>query len=546
MPMNEERRDRASGAPDDPSLSWTPDRMPGRDARGLRLDAVSATLFEVADGRQTVAQLAAAAGLEPGVVYERYRALAGAGLITPPPSIAPPSAAGAPEPSRERQVGERAPKAPDAGDRADEVWARATVGDLARKPGIAVLEEAATSALTGAIRFEQRGDRVECHFHKGQPLGVVSSAERHEHGTMLCEADKITSEIRDVYRTALEQGAAHAVAALIQAGLTDRKQLAIHLTWRGSAILKELAGWREGSYAVAPGLPFPKGLEQLRLLLPRRRKATSWRSTRLDEQQAAQLEAARSKYLVATPTAGQAVAGLGLDDKEQRFVEHLLSAPIQLSQAFATSTLLRVATKSLLYHLIQGGAFELHDVNPDGITPHALETLDSHLALLEKDNHFNVLTAHPVSTEREIEQRYQQRLAEYDPALYPGASEPQLSTLAAIRARFTRAWDVLGDREQRQEYRRQICGRDQLMTFIDLQLRKAEVALKMRGQGEEAVELAASALDIDPANVAARVLLAAALAYVGRVREARDQLRGVTAVPAKLQRDYEELRRKLG
>jgi DnaJ-class molecular chaperone len=165
---------------------------------------------------------------------------------------------------------------------------------------------------------------------------------------------------------------------------------------------------------------------------------------------------------------------------------------------------------------------------------------------MQKDNHFNVIAAHPVSTEREIKHRYERRCAEFDPSLYPNADPQHLDTLAKIRARLTRAYEVLGDREQRQHYRRQICSDDQLMTFVDLQVRKAEVALRMREQFEEAIDLAASALDIDAGSVAARLLLAGALAGAGRTREAREQLRAIGAVPPSLRHDYEELRRKLG
>lgn len=54
---------------------------------------------------------------------------------------------------------------------------------------------------------------------------------------------------------------------------------------------------------------------------------------------------------------------------------------------------------------------------------------------LERVNHFDVLTAHPVSTPTEIEQRYRKRPAEFDPRAYPGAEPEHLEHLAAIRLR---------------------------------------------------------------------------------------------------------------
>jgi len=523
------------GAPPDQGLR-IPQLRSGIDPAAFRLDPATTRLIALIDGQRTVAAIAAGTDLALEDVLGRLDALERATLVS--------YANDAPErPETERPHARgRAAKAPAEAEKA---WAAASRGDLKATPALAVLEKAASSSFTGALRFEREGDRIEIHFVKGQPLGITATAERHDHGAMLLEAGRISQDIFSAYRAARGQGAPHAVAALMQAGLTDRRQLALDLTWRGSAILKEAAGWRDGAFALAPGLPFPKGLEQLRLLLPRVRRV-NWREARLDDEQVAVLEANRAKYLVPSPNLQQVIAGLRLGAKEAQYVEHVYEKPIQLSQAFTISTLLRSVTKSLLYQLINGGAFELHDINPEGIRPHELGGLEAKLRQLEKDNHFNVLTAHPVSTEREIRQRYERRLAEFDPSLYPGAEPHHLDTLAQIRARLDLAYRVLSDRGQRQQHRRQICSADQLMTFVDLQVRKAEVALKMRGQFAEAIELAVSALDIDAGSASARLLLVEALAGAGRIREAREQLRGIAAVPTALRGELEALRRKIG
>ena len=525
-----------------------PRLKPGVDPKTFRLDPATTKLIELIDGSHTVAEIAAAAGLDLQAALARLDALASASMLSfAGDSLAPPAAAprATATPASIAGAAPEQPRTTLSPGAPDQAWSAATVGNLATKPAITVLENVASTGFTGAIRFERKGAQIEVHFTKGQPLGIVSTDPRHDHGAMLHEAGRITEEVFRAYQTALSGGAAHAIAALMQAGIADRKQLAIHLTWRGSTILKEAAGWKDGSYAMAAGMPFPKGLEQLRLLLPRVRR-TNWREARLDEEQAAELEAKRPKYLVASPTMAQVVAGLRLTDKEAKFVEHVAEKPIQLHQAFAISTLLRSVTKTLLYQLISGGGFELHDVSPEGITPYELGELDARCRLMEKDNHFNVLTAHPVSTEREIKGRYERRLAEFDPSLYPGAEPAHLKTLAAIRKRLDEAYEVLSDKLQRQQYRRQVCGRDQLMTFVDLQVRKAEVALKMRQQLPEALELAMSALDIDPGSAAARLVLVGALAGLGRTREAREQLRGIASVPSSMRKELEALRSKLG
>ncbi|MBW2276831.1 MAG: tetratricopeptide repeat protein [Deltaproteobacteria bacterium] len=520
----------------------------GVDPTAFRLDPTTTRLISLIDGRNTVAEIAGAVGVDLETTLGRLDALASASLLTyVGDSVAPPAGAPRSTVTSASVVGEgpeqpRTTLTPGAPDKA---WSAATRGNLSSKPAISVLENVSSTGFTGAIRFERKRVKIECYFTKGQPLGIDSTDPRHDRGTMLRDAGRISDDVFCSYQTALSSGAAHPIAALMQAGLSDRKQLAIHLTWRGSAILKEAATWKDGSYAMAPGMPFPKGLEQLRLLLPRVRRV-NWREARLDDEQTKELESKRPKYLVASPNMAQVIAGLRLTDKEAKYVEHVSAKPMQLHQAFAISTLLRSVTKTLLFQLIHSGAFELHDVSPEGITPHELSELETRFRLMEKDNHFNVITAHPVSTEREIKRRYERRLTEFDPSLYPKAEQRHLATLAKIRERLDQAYEVLADKPQRQSYRRQICGSDQLMTFVDLQLRKAEVALKMRLQYDEAIELAVSALDIDGGSAAARLLLAGALAGAGRTREAREQLRGIASVPTTLMKDYETLKRKLG
>jgi hypothetical protein len=521
--MSDDDSERGGGGNGEERLTLVPSLFPGVDLSRFTFDPETESLLAMMDGRMSIGDLADLAGVDAGTAVERLERLSQAGIVT---SIAP----------------------EDPGDG----------GARGRGSAIAVFEDAAKEGFSGAIRFERDRVRIAVHFEKGAPLAVSSDDPAHDVGAILSAAGRIDDATAAAYREAVARGAGSPALALFKAGVTERRDLGRLLTWHGSMVLKELGTWTGFVSEATPDEPFPAALGRCPLVVPRRAEAgaaatrppvpsmAGWRDRELDEAEALVLEQSRPRYMVASPRAGQIIASFGLGDREQRLVDHLLGTPTQVSRAMAISSAFRSVTRRLIVRLITSGAFDLHETNPEGDTPHDLEDLEPCARRMANDNYFDLLTAHAISSPVEIRERYEKRRHEFDPTRYPGATEEQRRALDDIRAHLDRAFAVLFDKEKRRAYRRQVCGPDQIQNFLDLQLRKAEVALKMRDDPRDALALAESVLDIEPAEITGRLLKAGSLARLGHVAEARALLSSIGSVPQRMANDLKEIQHMAG
>ncbi|MCK9459409.1 MAG: tetratricopeptide repeat protein [Proteobacteria bacterium] len=507
-----------------------PAKPAGADPTRYRLDAGTLRLLELVDGERDVVAIAAAMGADLAAVSARLEMLSRAGLVT----IA--EAAPAAEPA---VASEPVPEAA--------VLEVSESGALAERPAPALLSEVSSSGLDGAIRFERGGDRVTFYFASGRPVGVRSECPRHDLGDMLRAAGKIGEAAHAAYRAAMERGAEHPVSALRQAGVADKTALAALLAWHGGALLEEVSAWPDGTYGIAPGAPVPPRVAKVRIGAgaPAAQVKADWREGPLTAAEEEFIERNASRYLVVNPSAGRQLATMGLGEKEARFVRHLAGKPLQVREALSISTLYRSPTRKLIVGLVESGAFSLHDTNPLGVSAIPVEELIPYAERLERENDFDVLAAHPSSTAGEIAARHESRRAEFDDARFPSAAAEHLAALRALRARVDRAYERLKDPERRREYRRSVYSADQLDYFFELQLRKAEVVLKMRCDAQAALEVAESALELKPGEPEATILAATALLQLGRRADAKRAVQALKAIPARLKPGMDELARKL-
>jgi len=513
-----------------------PVKTPDVDVSRFRLDAGTLRILELVDGERDVDEIAAALRVDPAAVQARLEMLSRAGLV----SLTKPSTPSSPG-ALDRPPADSAKAA-----REDvEAWKGVSSGSLEGKPVSALLEEAASSGLVGAIRFERGEDRVTLYFSLGQPVGVRSECDRHDLGDMLRASGKIDKKTHEAYRAATERGAEHAVSALRQAGIGDKAKLAVFLAWHGGAILSDVAGWPDGRYQIAPGAAIPPHVAKVRIKYEPHAAKTDWREGQVTEAEERFIEQNASRYLVVDPAAGRKLSAMKLSEKEAHFVRHLASKPLQIREALSMSTLYRSPTRKLVCNLVESGLFSLHETNPLGVSAIPLEELRQYADRLTRENDYDVLAAHPSSTEQEIAERYKSRRAEFDDARFPTAVEEHLAALLAIRARIDKAFECLRDAERRREYRRTVYSADQIDNFFELQLRKAEVVLKMRCDPEAALEVAQSALELKPGEPEATILAATALLQLGRRGDAKRAIGAMRAIPSSLKRSYDELTRKL-
>jgi tetratricopeptide (TPR) repeat protein len=546
--MGPDDREATAGGSGGEDGRLVPVKPPGVDASRYRLDAATLRLLELVDGVRDADEIAAAFPAAPAAVRARLEMLARAGLVVLAEPARPRSLEAFEKPAPADAGAARAASPPIPSKAAHEdaaAWKGVTSGALDDKPVEALLAEAAGSRLDGGIRFERGGDRVTLYLSQGQPVGVRSECARHDLGDMLRAAGRIDQAVHAAYRAAVERGADHAVSALRQAGIADKASLAASLAWHGGAILAEVAGWTGGRYEIAPGAAIPPRVAKVRIKLAPHAVKTDWREGQLTAAEDAFIESNASRYLVVDPSAGRRLAGMNLGEKEVRFVRHLIAKPLQVREALAISNLYRSPTRKLVCALVEGGVFVLHETNPLGASAIPVDELPAYAEKLGRANDFDALAAHPSSPEREIGVRHKARRAEFDDARFPSADAGQLAALREIRARIDRAFDTLKTAERRREYRKTVYDADQLDNFFELQLRKAEVVLKMRCDAEAAFEVAESALELKPGEPEATILAATALLQLGRRGDALRLVASLKAVPSRLKAELDALTGKL-
>jgi len=566
-----------NGRPDISRGAEVPEKSAHLDISAFRLDTLSRDLLRAIDGRRSAAEISHMLEQPLVDILERLDALAQARIVTlfdgapsgqrlsrvsvvleqaahntiaptspiiddRPPSISPsPSASSPQQRPQARQLGDLPPRRePEEGP-----WIGVTTGSLDKTGAGDVIAGAKESSLTGGIRFERGGISITVHFDEGNPIAVESTKPEHEHGDMLARSGKIDHGVQEAYRAALERGASSPVAALMQAGIADRPTLGRLVAWRGGTILGEVQGWTDGTFSINPGAPIPPKVARIRLKALHRPKV-NWREVHLTPEQSERLDALASRYMVIDPNAGRTLIRMGLTSKEARLVKNIAKKPMQVREALSISTLFRSLSRKLVFHLIDQEIFTLHETNPEGNAPIPLNDIVSFSKLIERDNDFNVLTAHASSVGEEIEARYRKRLEQFDPSLYPSARPEHLEALEIIRERLDRAWENLKDPTRRGEYRRTIYGKDQLEMFYDLQMKKAEMSLRMRQNSKDAALLARSALEVKPNDPNALLILASSLAAMGQTSDARKILQSIRSVSPRLASELAELKKALG
>ncbi len=522
------------GPPDnqasDGLMGLIPLPVPGVDISRFRIDPLSERILKLIDGVTTVQQIVDDTGAETIEVVRRLKLLKDGGLLSWPterqkmprvtlpmaPPMSRPPASPAADVRQQLKRQSRPTQAPAASR-------PITTGVLSEKDPKTLVAEAGKTSLTGSLRFEQNDDVIIFHFEKGEPKGVEALSERHDHGAMLHAGNQIDKQMYDLYRASLARDP-NPIYALRNAGVNDRKTMARLVVWRGQILFKEVQEWKDGIYRITPGSPFPSTIARckLRLGAPARKPTfASWRKGHLTEEQTAFLNDNRARYLVETERAKKIATQMGLDEKEKRYVKILLEqAPLQLSRSLAISTLLKAQTRKIIFHLVDSGALEIHDTNPEREAPIPLENLAPMLRQLKIENHFNVLGVHAVSTEDDIRARYARRVREFDPKRFPDAQAEHVQTLAEIRRLVDRALETLGDETRRREYRQSIYTPFQLENFFNLQIEKAQAALKLRQAPAEALPIALSAWDLRPGHIVAGDIIAICLKALGRGSEA--------------------------
>jgi len=327
----------------------------------------------------------------------------------------------------------------------------------------------------------------------------------------------------------------------------DRRELAKLVYLRGRIILDELDSWDEGVWYRNPDVAFPPNVARCSLLppassampgaptapagrpalkpgekAPAPEKKLTWRETYLTAEQEAFLHAQMPRYISVNREKGRDLATLGLSNREKEYLKAIVEKPMQVSFAMSISPLTRTVTQRMIVQLLQMGIFNLSETNPEGIAEVLPGDLHRYLVEMKMLHEFDVIAAHATSTQDEIERRYQKTIAIFDERYYQNITPEQRADLQEIRRRIEEAAAKLRDPVRRREIRERIWDKLQIDNFYDIQIKKARIALQMRRDGEAALLLASSALELRPHSAEA----------FGLVNGARQLLRGRSLPPS--------------
>ena len=144
------------------------------------------------------------------------------------------------------------------------------------------------------------------------------------------------------------------------------------------------------------------------------------------------------------------------------------------------------------------GLAELSEKNPTETGPVESKDIPGQLEAMESANFFERLTAHPISTDQDIEDAYRRMQARFDPKVYFNLSPQTREILLKIMGLVAEAYAHLKDTKRRKAYRNEVYDRSRLEYFADIQFRKGEIFLFWRDDAKTAYAIFESSWEMCP------------------------------------------------
>ncbi len=195
------------------------------------------------------------------------------------------------------------------------------------------------------------------------------------------------------------------------------------------------------------------------------------------------------------------VRKLKLGNREMRLIEALGEGTRRIRELLAISSLGRSKSEEFIVTLYTKGYLEITEEQP--VKDEQAETLDTmrkYLVRLEKSDHFEALDIHPSATVGDIEKAYQLLIARYDEKKFQNASPEMQRSAKGLRNRIQKAYDVLKEKETRQQYRLKTYGELKVRMYADVQYKKGDNFLFWRNNPWEAKPVFESAFDLMPSE----------------------------------------------
>jgi len=409
--------------------------------------------------------------------------------IAPPSSEPPPSE---PPPS------EPPPKSPERAKAAapTETLTTERSGSIDARPLARLARHLAAARYAGVLTLRRGKVTKKIVFMGGEAAQAHSDAPEEDLGELMHKRGKMDEKAFIDYRSRRKKGQ-ETGAALIEMGAMSAVDMARADRWRAQAVLFDALLWRDGTYEIGePGaLPadparYDLGLANLVL--------KAWREAPFDEARKKFFDQHRNWYLIPAQMTDDAIAKMRLNPKEERLLQALREQARRIRDIFEITSLFITETYKFVDGLLGMGLAELSEKNPTESGPLDTKELHAHFETMEAGNFFDRLSAHPISTDEDIEEARKRMLARYEPKHYSNLRPETRETLVKMVRMVEEAYEHLKDGRQRKEYRNKQYDRSRLEYFAEIQFRKGEIFLFWRDDAKTAFAIFESSYEMCP------------------------------------------------
>ena len=369
-------------------------------------------------------------------------------------------------------------------------------GAIDARPLARLARHLAAARYTGVLTLRRGKVTKKIVFVGGEAAQAHSDAPEEDLGELMHKRGKMDEKAFIDYRSRRKKGQ-ETGAALTEMGAMNAVDVARADRWRAQAVLFDALLWRDGTYEIGepgamPADPARYDLGLANLVLK------AWREAPFDEARKKFFDQHRNWYLIPAQMTDDAIAKLRLNPKEERLLQALREQTRRIRDIFEITSLFITETYKFVDGLLGMGLAELSEKNPTETGPIEPKELYAHFETMEAGNFFDRLSAHPISTDEDIEEARKRMFARYDPQHYSNLRPETRETLVKMVRMVEEAYEHLKDGRRRKEYRNKQYDRSRLEYFAEIQFRKGEIFLFWRDDPKTAFAIFESSYEMCP------------------------------------------------
>jgi tetratricopeptide (TPR) repeat protein len=393
-----------------------------------------------------------------------------------------------------------------------------TSGSLGVRSPAKLALELKAARCSGVLVMRKEKVEKRIWFAAGTPVQIESTSPEEDLGALMKKRGKLDDDVFAAYQALRREGRS-AVDALVEIGAVQAADAPKADRWRAQGVLYDALLWRDGTYEFQPAAELPATVPRYDMALPVL-MVKAWREAPFDDSRKKFLDAHRNWYVVPGAISDDTAAKMRLNPKEERLLDAVKGQARRIRDIFEMSSLLLTDTYRFIDGLLAMGMAELSERNPMETGPVDVKELRGLLETMEAQNLFDRLSAHPVSTDQDIEDAWKRARSLYEPSRYRNLRPETKATLERILKLSSEAYEHLKDGKRRKSYRFQQYDRQRLDYFAEIQFRKGEIYLFWRDDPKTAFEMFESSWEMCPDNplYVVSYALSAMRAYPGEAR----------------------------